>query len=317
MTAAEILRSALPPNDDGVIEKAIAELDVKIWEWTDALKSAHTQLRTAFAVRPAKPSAVLYEGVTPSPALSPALSPSLSEAAAAAHIPTLPTPPQWAAPPPPEASESSWNPSLPSSGGAPPSFAPPPPAFEPSAPASSFQPSAFSPTPSPSSPEHSGGEWPQAPAARSTFGGHGIQNDPTPAPGSMAWPNSPQSVSWPESPSSSGGAQQWPTWTPTDASASAPQKKSSVRASRAPKSVRQSLPEGPTPEERAQKAAAEEALLGGLEDAIARRVRLLRRLDPDTPIEKLIEKARQGHAEAQVASASAPKDDKSSWWRRK
>ncbi len=81
--------------------------------------------------------------------------------------------------------------------------------------------------------------------------------------------------------------------------------------------MRQTLTEGPTPEERAQKAAAEEALLSGLEDAIARRVRLLRRLDPDTQIEKLIEKARQGHAEAMAAQPQQSKDDKSSWWRRK
>jgi len=92
-----------------------------------------------------------------------------------------------------------------------------------------------------------------------------------------------------------------------------------VRASRAPKAVRTTMTEGPTPEERAAKAAAEEQLLSGLEDTIARRVRLLRRLDPDTAIEKLIEKARQGHAEAMASAKTQPaRDDKSSsWWRRK
>jgi hypothetical protein len=143
----------------------------------------------------------------------------------------------------------------------------------------------------------------------------------------MQWPTS-QQTNWPESGSAPGsapsaGPQAWPTWNPNDASSAAQQqakKSGGVRATKAPKAVRPLIADGPTPEERAQKAAAEEALLSELEDAIARRVRLLRRLDPDTAIEKLIDKARQGHAEA--ASAAAGKDDRSSsssssWWRRK
>lgn len=313
MTAAELLRSAQPPTDDGVIEKAIAELDVKIWEWTDALKSAQAQLRAAFAVRPVpKPSSVLYEGI----------SNSLSQAAAAAHVPTPATPPEWAAPPPPPpAHDAGWTPSLPESSGSKPAFAAPAPASSPAFRTPGFEAPAFqapAATFPPSPPAAATPEWPQA-AQPTSFGGHGIQNEPSTPAGAMPWPSAPTG-NWPETPAQpTTGSQAWPTWTPTDPSAvAAPAKKSSsVRASRAPKSIRQSLPEGPTPEERAHKAAAEEALLSGLEDAIARRVRLLRRLDPDTPIEKLIEKARQGHAEAQATSATAPRDDKASWWRRK
>lgn len=275
MTAAEILRNAQPPADDGLIEKALADLDAKIGEWTDSLRSAQTQLRGAFS----SPRPVVAQ--RPSAALFDAVPRTLSEAAAAAHIPSPPPLPDWsalgAAVTPP-----AWNP---------PAGAPP--AAE---------------------------AWPQ-PAAP-------MAADPS-TTGVMPWPTTtgPTSVSWPDSSSStSPGPQAWPTWTPTDVSASAPAAKSDVhaapgsgvRATKAPKAVRPPVPEGPTPEERAAKAAAEEAQLSQLDEAVARRVRLLRRLDPDTPIEKLIEKAVQGQAEA--AAAAPAKDEKSSgssWWRRK
>jgi hypothetical protein len=149
----------------------------------------------------------------------------------------------------------------------------------------------------------------------------------------MQWPSTPAST-WPSSPSGAGSgatpqALEWPTWTPTDPSAPASSSSTSAKkaatpatpaatgpaAKKAAKGARP-VPEGPSPEERAQKAAAEEALLSELEDAIARRVRLLRRLDPDTPIEKLIDKARQGQAEAS-SQTSGREDKSSSWWRRK
>ena len=93
MTAAEILRNAEPPADDGLIDKAIAELDVRIWEWADALKSAHTQLRGAFATKPVRPSARLFEDAPPAPS-------ALSAAAAAAHIASPPSmPAEFMSPP--------------------------------------------------------------------------------------------------------------------------------------------------------------------------------------------------------------------------
>ena len=321
MTAADLLRNAQPPSDDGLIEKAIAELDVKLFEWTDALKSAHAQLRSAFAVRPSsRPSQALYEGAAPMPSLPAAGAapmPSLSAAAAAAHMPTLPPLPEWATAPavPTEEDAPAW--------AEPPSHVPAPqpspwaqpPAAAPAAPSAwaASTPAAFRDAPESSA----GNEWPQ-PQAQSPFGGHGISSGAqTQQPDAVAWPTAP-SGNWPEQPATNpSGSQAWPTWTPNDSSAGSAPKKTSVRTSRAPKAVRQTLTEGPTPEERAQKAAAEEALLSGLEDAIARRVRLLRRLDPDTGIEKLIEKARQGHAEALSAPPQQSRDDKSSWWRRK
>jgi hypothetical protein len=285
MTAAEILRNAEPPADDGLIDKAIAELDVRIWEWADALRSAQTQLRSAFATKPARPSARLFEDTAPS---------ALSAAAAAAHIPSPPPmPAEWTAP-----------------------LASTPAASTPGMPAeapwaSTHGGHGLSTGASSSASQQA---WPE-PHARQADGG---PSGPSAGSGVMQWPSSGGNA-WPSSTTSSpaaGGVQEWPTWTPTDISktdtkktqTSAPPKKGAKPA--------KAMPEGPSPEERAQKAAAEEALLSELEDAIARRVRLLRRLDPDTPIEKLIDKARQGQAEA--TSAPAAKEDKSSsWWRRK
>jgi hypothetical protein len=309
MTAAEILRNAEPPADDGLIDKAIAELDVRIWEWADALKSAQTQLRGAFATKPARPSASLFEDTTPS--LS-----ALSAAAAAAHIPSPPPmPAEWTASPgaattaPGMPAEAPWAASHGSHG------ASSQPSGQQAAPAwpepHSFRQQNSMPQTSMSPP--SGGksgvmEWPSTGGSGSAGGGAGAG-------------------AWPTTTAPAGGVQEWPTWTPTDASATAGTSTSaSTSAKKSPlqggapgkKLGKQTkpLPEGPTPEERAQKAAAEEALLAELEEAIARRVRLLRRLDPDTPIEKLIDKARQGQAES-AAAPQAREDKSSSWWRRK
>jgi hypothetical protein len=292
MTAAEILRSAQPPVDDVLIEKAITDLDAKIWEWTDALKSAHAQLRSAFAVRaPAHPSASLSGDVAVG------LPAAAAAAAAAAHVPAPPPmPAEWTAPPP--VPEQQWAPSHGGHG---------------LAAASSNAPGAGSSI------------WSQAPASGQQAFQPADASAASPGQGVMSWPTAPGG-NWPDanSPTSSSGTQAWPTWTPTEPYAGPAQTQakggtagSSARPAKAPKAARPVV-QGPTPEERARKAAAEEALLSELEEAIARRVRLLRRLDPDTAIEKLIDKAKQGHAEA-AATATTGKDDKSSssWWRRK
>ena len=285
MTSAEILKSTAPPMDDEIIDRAIADLDTKIWRWAEALKGAETQLKSTFAAPIVAPAVAPMVAPRPSGRASASLFESvpagLSAAAAAAHIPSVPSmPSEWTAPP---AAPQEWQGSHGGHGA-------------------------------------SASKWkdeddePVQKEARSETGG-------VSGPGVMQWPNSPTSA-WPgaeaTAPASS-GAQEWPTWTPADTSGeSTSSTKKSSKSSKAAKQAR-AMPEGPTPEERAQKAAAEEALLAQLEDAIARRVRLLRRLDPDTAIEKLIEKATQGHAEAMAAAP--PKDDKagssSSWWRRK
>lgn len=317
MTAAEILRNARPPADDGLIENALADLDAKIGEWTESLRSAHTQLRGAFAVRPApappppptpaparvpgqRLSAALFDTVPRSipSGTEAAPAPTLSEAAAAAHIPSPPPAPDWSKLGA-ESTAPAWT----------------PPANKPVAPLSTPPPAAFQEAPS-------ANEWPQE---------SGAPNAGSSNTGVMPWPaapNGPQSVSWPDAGSSApAGPQQWPTWTPTESSADSASARSAdqgqggsgMRPGKAPKVGRPSIPSGPTPEERVAKAAAEEAVLAELDEAIARRVRLLRRLDPDTAIEKLVEKAIQGQAEA--AAAAPVKDDKSSsgssWWRRK
>lgn len=337
-TAAEILRSAQPPADDGLIDKAIADLDARIWEWTDALKSAHAQLRSAFAARPsARLSESLYESVpqgfsaartaveqpavpaeptvsegeprearrakTPPPATPAAAEPpaapekpeglSIAAAAAAAHIPTPPMPASLQAAA--AAAHVSSPPPMPAEWTAPPAAATP--AWTPAHGGHGM--SANEPTaPMPAA-------WPEPPAFKA---------EPS-AAGVMQWPTVSGGANWPEPGStSSTGPQQWPTWTPTDASSS--KKTVSAPPKKAAKPSKPVL-EGPTPEERAQKAAAEEAMLSQLDDAVARRVRLLRRLDPDTPIDKLIEKARQGQAEAAAQAPARDEKPTSSWWRRK
>lgn len=311
-TTADLLQNARPPIDDEAIDKALADLDSKIWEWTDALKSAHSQLRAAFAVRPPVAAAPPQR---PSAALFETLGSSLSEAAAAAHLPKAPPLPDWAtrsgaaaaaasAPPPPPMADSEW-PTPPPKPSNLPALAPEQPRFG----------AVGTPTAEEEAQRMEWPQWPPAPPAPAA--------PPAGEPGTgvMAWPtNQPawQSNAVPAGPPQ---PQSWPSWTPTNTApgAAAPggaAKGSNVRASKAPKAVRQAVPEGPTAEERARKAAEEEERLSQLEEAISRRVRLLRRLDPDTPIEKLIEKATQSAAEA----AAAPKEDKSSgssWWRRK
>ena len=302
MTAAEILRNAEPPADDGLIDKAIAELDVRIWEWADALKSAHTQLRGAFATKPQRPSARLFEDAPPPASAlgassAPAATSSLSAAAAAATIKSPPPmPAEWTATP--------VSPTIPSA-----KDAPGMPAEAPWAPAHGGH-GMSSQTP----PAAGGQSWPEPHAFR--------QAESTPSSaGVMQWPSPPSGGAsaggaWPTATNTAGGVQEWPTWTPNDGSKTGDASKKGSSAPQKKAKQARPMPEGPSPEERAQKAAAEEALLSELEDAIARRVRLLRRLDPDTPIEKLIDKARQGQAEASTAP-QAKEDKSSSWWRRK
>src|SRR6185369_13049359 len=241
MTAADLLRNAQPPSDDGLIEKAIAELDVKLFEWTDALKSAHAQLRSAFAVRPAsRPSQALYDNVATgaAPASPPlaAAPPPLAALAAAAHMPSAAPLPQWAAPPVTEADAAAWSDPLQPVPDVP---APSPWTQAPPAPSSAWAPSAPAAFQD-SRPPSSGSEWPQS-QPPSPFGGHGISSGASAQqPSTVAWPTAP-SGNWPEAPpTNTNGPQAWPTWNPTDTSASGP-KKSSVRASRAPKAVRQTL----------------------------------------------------------------------------
>lgn len=327
MTAAEILRSAAPPPDDELIEKAIADLDTKIWEWADALKHAHEQLQVSFAppAAPVASQAAEAPAAPPPAAKQPAARPSaalydiapssssLSAAAAAAHIPSPPPmPAEWTAPPVADGASDRLAKDMPWRGK-----------------------DADEEAASPSSPEVRPA-WPESPAAVSARMPAEVppsQPASSDSSGVMAWPTAP-SGGWPDSSTSSsqGGtdAQPWPTWTPTDTSAagSAAGSAKPVRKGAGGKPVHQRMAtrqnkapiktsvEGPSPEEKARRAAEEEALLAKLDDAIARRVRLLRRLDPDTPINQLIDKAKQGQAEA-AAAPSTTGDGKSSWWRRK
>lgn len=277
MSAAEILLLAEPPADDTAIEKALADLDVKIWTWTDAMMSAQAALRSAYAQRPAPTfSASTYEDTATS-FTAPAFQP-------ASPVPGFAPPPPHAPPPPSAPSYSGgsdWRPTFVGQGQG----------------------------------EGGGNAWP-TPNDNWSPAGQAAGTPATPAwsaSGTPAWsppPAAPQAPppAAPSAWSGAGWAQPDPGATPASGAGRKPVKQAkSVKVAAA-------KPMGPTPEELASRAAEEEAALARLDEATARRVRLLRRLDPDTPIEKLIEKARQAHAQAGDTGA---KDEKSSWWRRK
>ena len=274
MSAAELLLSAEPPVDDADIEKALADLDVKIWTWTDAMMSAQAALRNSYAQRPAvyPPMGQFDDADTvPAPGVP-------------AYNPPAPSGNASFAPP----SGNDWRPTFvePSAGGGDPAAAGNTAAW----PTGNWptQPSA-APTP----PAANAGGWP------SSGGGHGQWKPASSTPAATT----PEWSTWSAGGSPSQGAGD------TGSGGSARKSTKQVKAAKAPLAK----PPGPTPEELAARAEAESAQLAELDEATVRRVKLLRRLDPDAPMEKLIEKARQAHQPAEAG----PKDEKSSWWRRK
>jgi len=280
MTAADALRSAEPPVDDGGIDKALADLDVKIWTWTDAMLTARAAIKRSLAHKEIfsrggeftiGPDAA---GVAPVMTAAGAMSPP-------APSPVTPDPAVPAAVSPFDAQ---------------PLDAPqPPPAF--------------------------GSNWdqpqqPEQPAAQGSFVQQAASSSGEWAPaGSMQWPSADSKdnqgsgdvvpLAWPSVPSQGNWAPaEKPGTTPPPAASSKPAER-----------ARKPAPPRLSPEEaeaRAERAAREEAMLAALDETSARRVRLLRRLDPDADIEQLIEKASQ----TQSREAEKP-NDKASWWRRK
>lgn len=271
MTAADALRSAEPPVDDGGIDKALADLDVKIWTWTDAMLSARAAIKRSLAHKEIFSRGGEYSldpdaaGVAPAMAASGAVAPPAFEPAQPAPPASVP---RFDAPGQAPAFGSNW-------GQTP---------AQPQQPAPSGQASASS-----------GGEWAPAgpmqwPSAEST--NNTGSGDVVP----LAWPSVPSQGGW-------NGSEKTAAALPA-----ATQGKSSER-------IKKPAPPRLSPEEaeaRAERAAREEAMLAALDETSARRVRLLRRLDPDADIEQLIEKASQ----TQSRESEKP-SDKAPWWRRK
>ncbi len=274
MSAAELLLSAEPPVDDADIEKALADLDVKIWTWTDAMMSAQAALRNSYAQRPAvypplgqfdDADTVPVQGVPAYTPLAPLGNASVASASGNEWRPTFVEPSSGGGAPGAAGSTAAW-----------------PTGNWPTQPAAA-----------PAPPAANAGGWP------STGGGQGQWKPASSTPAAT----SPEWSTWSGSGSPSQGAGD-------TGSVGSPRKSSKqVKAAKA----QPAKPVGPTPEELAARAEAEAEQLAQLDEATARRVKLLRRLDPDAPMEKLIEKARQAHQPAEAG----PKDEKSSWWRRK
>gem|GEM_PF-2228575 len=299
MTAAEALRSAEPPVDDGGIDQALAELDVKIWTWTDAMLSARAAIKRSLAHRE-----IFSRGGEYSIGAG-AAQPPVAKPLIARNAP--PFGQSFADVAPPEAA---------------PAFVAPAPSFNAAEPDRAFGAAWGRHTPAenvslPGQVQQPAGPAANSDAVPSANGGWA----PT---GAMQWPSTDSSTSasnaaeitplaWP-SPASD-GASAWPTSESSGADAASTTASSSKTLGRMPERTKKTAPPRISPEEteaRAARAAHEEALLAALNETSARRVRLLRRLDPDADIEQLIEKANQAQ------SRESEKIDKSSsWWRRK
>lgn len=316
MTAAQILRAAEPPTDDGGIDQALADLDVKIWTWADAMLSAQAAIRRALAHKDLFARGGEYMIATG--AVPPAAIPTIPMVATPPPPPPQPsayTAPAWASGPPPGPAAAP---------------APPPPiqlaplVSSPQAAASGWAPTLIGTPLSPSE-----GQAPEAAAW-----GQPIPMPGDTSPGAVVWPSAPQNSPapvvippWdgaaPDPSMGSGGGQNtysWPAGSPDNVWPGNPNAGSSVPSQQSPAAGaapgRQKKAAAPQisaedAEARAAKAAEEEAMLAALDEASARRVRLLRRLDPDAEIEHLIEKAKQ------TQPREAEKTDKPSWWRRK
>ncbi|HYC56282.1 MAG TPA: hypothetical protein VEL28_15205 [Candidatus Binatia bacterium] len=268
MTAIEVLRSAEPPAEDGSIDQALTDLDVKIWTWTDAMLSAQTFLKRTLSskeVLGAVAPTIVRSKPQPVASLAPA------EPVVAAPLVA------------PAAGDAEWRPQVVGEAAAPvaapPQWAPPPSSWERPAQQQNEQWGAPQPMQWPS---NNSNEWAAAPAA--------TQGTTT------EWPST--ATAWPSSDSSNLFQSMEK---PAEEAAAAPK----------PKVKEKPVKMGPSDEELAARAAHEQEVMAALDETTARRVRLLRRLDPDAKIEQLVEKARQTSAEA------SDKNDKASWWRRK
>jgi len=276
MTTIEVLRAAEPPADDGSIEQALTDLDVKIWTWTDAMLSAQTFLKRALTGREALGAATTASIARPQP---------VPQAATISIAPSLDAP---AAPPLASAFDGGdWKPQVVTEV---PAASEPAPAGWPAQ--NGWASSPAQPQPQPQQP-------PQLQAQPTQWG----------IPQPMNWPSNPGE--WPAAAPSTAAAVEWPSmsWPSSEGANAAPPPVEEAPAK--PKIKEKPVKTGPTDEELAARAAHEQEVLAALDETTARRVRLLRRLDPDAKIEQLVEKARQTSAEP------ADKNDKSSWWRRK
>lgn len=306
MTAAEALRSVEPPVDDGGIDQALAELDVKIWTWTDAMLSARAAIKRSLAHREIFARGAEY---------------SVGSAATAGTAGQAGIAPTRTAQSPPFAA-GSFSPMADSAGSAPSAVAPMISSIGTSEPASAF-----------------GSSWGAAPAEPVAFQGQVQQaagpavanpyaapssGDWAPTVGVMQWPSADSAtsggnsgeitpVAWPTAPSAGSS---WPTSDTPSVGAPVTSSQTSLIHGRSGDRAKKPAPPRVSPEEtaaRAARTAREESLMAQLDETSARRVRLLRRLDPDADIEQLIEKASQ----AQPRENSEKTDKASSWWRRK
>ncbi len=256
-TTSELLRSVETPVDDGGIDKALADLDVKIWSWTDAMSSARAAIKRTLTPRREVAHGSGENSVEPGTgeALA-AEAAALTAQAAAVPVPTQ---------------------------------------------AFGFAVESGMPAPvvtSPYAPSSSNGDW-AATGSMQWPSGQSATNSNSSDVASLVWPSSAPGLTWPT------------TEMPRAAENPPPTVASSAASEKFTDFARKSAPARVSLEEAASRADREDALLADLDEPVVRRVRLMRRLDPDTDIEQLIEKARQAQPQ------ESEKAKNTSWWRRK
>jgi len=275
MTAAEILRNALPQADENPLEQAIAELDRKIGKWSQSLKGQRTEVRGVVAPRPAaKVSASRMEPSARSERFS--MADAMQKAPGAALTALTPSSSYsgtWDSVSEVQPEAASWRPVM-----------------------LDAAPAEFS-------------------AAESNETAHEEWAAPAPDGLSVAWPTADDAVAnWAAEPSasharSSASHGSLPAWAADAAEAFAAPSPKVERS--LPKALVESAAARLSVEERERRAAAEEARFDLLDVEVARKVRLLRRMDPVSTLEALIAKAAEDAAVVKAVEGSR------SWWRRR
>ncbi|MBI5503703.1 MAG: hypothetical protein HY899_02805 [Deltaproteobacteria bacterium] len=297
MTAAEALRSAEPPVDDGGIDQALADLDIKIWTWTDAMLSARAAIKRSLAHKEIFSRGGEYS-IGSGPAAGVAAQPMAQPPASAQGFTPFGQP-----------------------GAASGAGVAPTPSFEAHESAAAFG-ASWGSTQADGAPLQI--QQPAGPAVVSPYAAPSTSGEWAPG-GAMPWPSADSSTA--SNPAGEVIPVAWPSVTPEGSwkstetqspAAAAPPVHQSATAAKSAERAKKPAPPRISPEEtaaRAARAAREEALLASLDETSARRVRLLRRLDPDADIEQLVEKASQ--SQPREGDKSDKTDKTASWWRRK
>ncbi len=302
MLGTDQLVEALPPANDGEVEKALANLDIKLSAWAEAMRGARSALIPAgpagsslapeFSYLDPQP---VVQPAPPRPAAAPVETPApVAFEPEAAPQPAPQMAPQVAPQPAPQ----------PAPQMAPPGVSPPRPEAQPD-PNEDLWARWKPETVEPDRPGAAGGAdaWPQGspaaptpasmPEAPSPILKKGVQDRW--GQGSGAWPSDSTT-------SADSSETSWPVAQGSEPAPILPSAEEPVAPVRPARTIPPVRPSASSEREEEQK------LLAALDGEVAKRVRIARRFNPEADIQDLISAAQ---AEAEVSSS------KQSWWRRK